>query len=128
MSTLLAQVSSPPPEHIKLWLEVFFYILGGVACFVGLLVGIKNLHSPKIPEIKVSPQPIDVREAISYATKPELNALENRLGGEIHQLHGRVSGVRSELGEKIDALEQRIDEIPHRVITLLKDLKEYHKQ
>jgi hypothetical protein len=85
------------------------------------------------------PQPLEVRGAIRYATEDALAAVEKSLREETNKLHGRISGMRDELTEqmrnldtsvdkKIDALNERLDHLPQRVIALLAETKHLHQR
>jgi hypothetical protein len=126
MLPILAQ-AAPAPDVLASWVAVLFYLGGILAMLVGVAVGVKRLRAPEQQQAIVSPQPLQVQQAHEYVSKPELTTVETRLGSEIHQLHGRISGVRNELGGKIDAIDARIDAIPQRVITLLRDTQQLHK-
>lgn len=82
-------------------------------------------------------QPLIVRQDSEPATKTELADLERRLGQEIHQLHGRVSGMRNEVSAQLKEMEhrsdakfermgERLDEVPARTIALLTSTKSLH--
>lgn len=121
MISLLAQ--STPPAGFSSFVENIAYIAVTISA---VIVAWKQLTG-KGNKTEISNKPVLVREDAGFATKPELNAVENRMNGEVHQLHGRISGVRSELNAKVDGIDKRIDEIPQRTIELLKTVKEYHK-
>jgi hypothetical protein len=127
-------MSQPPPEALASWLAVFTYLCVAIT---SVIVAVKHITG-RSSRTEITGQPLEVKEASSFATKPELNSLENRTSGEIHQLHGRISGLRTEMSDKVQglesrleakigALEERIDGIPQATIELLKTIKEYHK-
>lgn len=126
----------PDPTVLAQWMQVFFYLLGGVACIVGLAAGIRALRrQPPPTELK---QPIEVRAQVRYATENDLDETERRMRGETDKLHGRISSMRDELSQqmrsldstvdsKLEALHKRVDAVPAATIALLKETKELHR-
>lgn len=107
----LAQLPAPTSPEAAAWLIMTFLgLLGSAATLVALLVGIKKLRAPVEAPVRVGNAPLEVRAASDYATKGELGTLEGRLTAEMHQLHGRISGMRGEMTERIDRLEKAIND------------------
>lgn len=79
-------------------------------------------------KIEIANEEVTVREATAYATKAELGDFESKFRRDIHELHGRISSVRTELSGKLDAMDARLDAVPQRTIELLKTIKEYHQK
>lgn len=123
MITYILAEGGPSADALKSFVEVVAYI---AVTITAVIVAWKHLTG-KGNEVKLTPSPVEVREATTFATKPELNAVATRLDGDIHELHGRISSVRKDLTNQIGAFDKRVDEIPQRTIELLKTVKEYHK-
>jgi hypothetical protein len=108
---LLAQLPAPASPEASAWLLLSLAgLAASAASVVGLLVGLKKLRAPSEASVRIGPQPLEVRAASDYATKGEMSSLENRITAEIHQVHGRISGMRGEMTERIDRLEETLNE------------------
>ncbi len=91
MIPLLAQ-TTPPPATLASWLEVFFYVIGGIAAVVGLLVGIKSLRQEK----ESLPQPFTVKEHKRFATYEELEAVRRDVRTLTSKFDGAVLTIRED--------------------------------
>jgi hypothetical protein len=100
-----AQLPDPTSPQATAWLIIagIFGVGGLVLIVLNIAVNWKQLRSSS--EV---PNPLTVRAATDYATKGELATLETRISGEMHQLHGRISGLRTDMGERMDRLEESI--------------------
>lgn len=98
MLTLLAQ-TTPPPDAVASWLEVGFYLMGGVAACVLLF---KQL-SGKSEDTTIKNSPLEVKAHEAAITRVELDKVDVAL-------HGRLKRERSE----IDAQIRRVEEIAER--------------
>ncbi len=83
----LAQVS-PPPAAVASWLEVLFYLAGGVT-----MVVVCWHHLSGRGDAKRTPQPFEVKAHKPCASEDDLK-----------EVHGRIKRERAELEEKIAAL------------------------
>jgi hypothetical protein len=110
MLPLLAE-STPLPAALASWLEVFFYLLGGIAAVVGLLVGVKSLRE-KPAEV---PQPLTVKEQKRFATWEELQAVR----AEVLAIGGRfdeaVERMRDDGAGRVALLEQHLNELKSEI-------------
>lgn len=125
MLLLLAQ-SAPDPKALSAWLEVLFYLGGFAATVLGGLVAWKSLRAA--PESL--PQPLEVKAHTIIPSKSDIDQLHGRIKREREELDAQLDALREEdrrLREKLDdeiaSLQSRIDAVPQRVITLLRETK-----
>ena len=132
MTPLLAQ-ATPDAFQLQQWMLVaalLISIFSGVATIATF--GVAYFRGTKIM------QPLTVRGVREPATKDEVQAVEKRLDVEIKQLHGRVSGLRTEVTTQVgdlartieigrEKMNDRIDAVPGRVIDALLKAKELNR-
>lgn len=92
---LLAQ--SPAPEALESWLKTLFWLAGGVAAVMHCY----RLATGKASTTTVSPQPLIVKGADDFATKPELHSLAKKMDDEL----GRERSARKKIHEEIADLQ-----------------------
>ncbi|MCX6953105.1 MAG: hypothetical protein NTV51_13205 [Verrucomicrobia bacterium] len=124
--------TSPSPEALKTWLEVLFYVVGGITACVALW----KMLSGRAERTEISGQPIEVRAAADLVSKAdhekhlaeikaelgrhaarraEIYEEQAAQGGDIKALKAEVAGTKDNLAKvegKIDAntaLTSRID-------------------
>jgi len=97
MTLLLAQ-TTPPPQVLASWLEVFMYIVVSAGAIVGLLCGIKSLREKK----EATPQPLIVQGHVQFVPREEFDK-------EIKQAHGRMNRERDDAARAVRELAQRLD-------------------
>lgn len=108
MSSLLPLAqATPPPEALKLWLEVFFWLTGGVLCCVMLWRQLTGGGDRQILEV----------HGRIKRERAELNA-------EIAALKQEDRLLRERLELEIKDMRQTIDDVPERVIDLLRKTKD----
>lgn len=98
MTPLLAQ-STPDAHALSSFLEVTFYLIGIVTAAVVLWKQVTG----KSEETRISPQPLEVKEHTTFASREELHTAKT-------ELHGRVKRER----EEIDQAIQRVEELATR--------------
>lgn len=92
------------PHAVGTWILVAFAVLTGLST----LLQIVAFFRPKPANHEV------------YATKAELEKLEQRIATETRQMHGRISGLRDDLTK---AGDERAERILHAVADLSKAVK-----
>ncbi len=106
MISILAQ-TTPPPASLASWLEVFFYVIGGIAAVVGLLVGIKTLREEK----QELPQPLTVKEHKRYATYEELEAVRRDVRSLTAKFDGAVLTIREDGEGRYEAMNAMLNSL-----------------
>lgn len=105
MLHLLAQLP-PPPDGLEAWLRNFFWLVGGVAACVILFRQLRGVTDRQITEV----------HGRIKRERAEIDA-------SIAELKREDAALRVKLDQEIDELQERIDAVPHRVITLLRETK-----
>lgn len=91
----------PPAEQLSSWLQVFFWIVGSGGAVVGLMLGVKALRKADAAPL---PQPLKVQAHVEFITKPEHEALEERVDRLVNNTDERfaaMSRASSESRQKI---------------------------
>lgn len=96
------------PDSISQAQLLFNLVLLASTVGNSILIARKVLGRPEVREI--SPQPLEVRGAVEYATKEDLMQLEKV--GAAH---------RAEIRQDIQRLHERIDSLPDRMIAILRN-------
>lgn len=108
MIPLLAQ--TPPPTAVASWLEVLFYLVGGVTAMV-LLV---KQFTGKSEQVHLSPTPLEVKAHETAVTRDELakvdTALHGRLKRERGEIDAQIRRVEEVAERRADKVETKIDE------------------
>lgn len=106
---LLAQVP-PPPAAVASWLEVLFYLAGGVT-----MVVVCWHHLSGRGDTKRTPQPFEVKEHPVFATKAELDDVKRQvseLAEKIEDGFASLDTKRSHSLEKLHTdLQQRTESL-----------------
>lgn len=117
MHQLLAQASpeySPPQLGVALGIAFFIF---------ALIIAARKVfgHEPPLHKEYVS-------KTEAERLKGELDKIDNERRTSVANLHGKidsqVAGLRAELTAKIEHLETRIDAVPARTISLLRETKD----
>ena len=130
---LILAASEPTAEELTLWVRVLFYIAGGLLCLVMLFRQFSS--KPPTNELDKAIQAnTDRIAAITQqitALVSEDAALRGLLAKEIHDLYNRVNPLDSKLAEhqgefkqvaqKVLSLEARLDGLPDRIISTLRN-------
>ena len=134
MLPLLAETA---PDLLKPWLEVFFWLGGGVGALLGAAVAVKSLRAS---EAAPTPQPLVVQAHKSYTPWEQhldLKARVDKMSDEIRQgferldhkrsqsiaglhddLQNSSATIRAEVKEDISGVHTRINEVLEAVSEL----------
>ena len=119
---MIAQ-ATPDPVALASFLEVAFYLVGLVTAAVLLW---RQWHPAEL-----SPQPLTVREHTNFATAKDLKEAHGRISREREEINRELEAVKAEqraqrekLSLEIGKLHERIDAVPQRTITLLRETKD----
>jgi hypothetical protein len=98
------------------------------ALVVGLLVSIAaNVvmirRSGQTQSRQIGPQPFEIKAATEYATKEELHRLEEHFDSFRAELFSTLKEREIERSKNLARLHERMDEMPSRIIGLLKETK-----
>lgn len=104
---MISLIAETPPASLASWLEVFFYVIGGIAAVVGLLVGIKSLRQEK----ESLPQPFTVKEHKRFATYEELEAVRRDVRSLTSKFDGAVLTIREDGEGRYEAMNVMINSI-----------------
>lgn len=117
---LLAETPAPTPDALATWLQVLFWLVGGLA---GATVIYRNLKGS-------TPQPLEVKAHNTAATHEDVDQLHGRIKRERVEIEARLDALQAEdlrLREKLDEdiadLHDRINNVPERTIKLLRETK-----
>ena len=110
-----------------------YEFLGIVGFLIGILVGIKTLRSPKpqdefVSKIDYDKQQAEIREELKRHTSSRKGIYEKleEQGKSISRIESTMTQHGQELitlNDTIDKTNERIDAIPQRVISLLRETK-----
>ena len=124
---LIAVADTPDAVSLASWLSVLFYLGGFICTVLGGLWALKEIRKPTAP---ATPQPFEVKAHTAAASKSEIDQLHGRikrereeLDAQLHELRAENRLLREKLDDEISALQDRIDAVPQRVITLLRETK-----
>lgn len=112
MIPLLAQspAATPPADALKSFLEVAFYLVGGLTACVVLW---KHLTG-KSGETRITPTPLEVKEHTQFATSDELARVEKqahgRMNREREESDRKTEAVAKTAADRADKLEKKIDD------------------
>ena len=151
MNPIFADASAPDPAAISSWLSVAFYLLGGIAAAVGALVGWRALNpAPTALKQPVIVQGADKfpteaecearherlaqefgRERIARkgiyerieAQGVEIASLTKEVEMQTISLDELKATHLADLKAQIERTNERIDAVPARVISLLRETK-----
>lgn len=127
-------LSTPPVAQLGQWMMIFFYLSGAIGAVIGCAVGVKKLRARE-----GNPQPFEVREHKEYATKEELQKVDQR----VHELDARIetnfrdldkkrstsiAGLHDDLRTTTAAMNARIDAVPAATIALLNETRQLHRR
>lgn len=111
------------PDLLKPWLEV-------LAWLIGLACGCAWLWTLIRPERDLIPKPVEVKQHPTIASQGDIDQLHGRIKRErmeieesLKQLREEDRRLREKLDAEIEALQDKIDNVPERTIALLKNTK-----
>lgn len=116
-------IAEVAPDLLKPWLEVFSWIIG-LSCACAWLWTMLR------PSKEAVPQPLEVKAHATIASQGDIDQLHGRIKRErmeieesLKQLREEDRRLREKLDAEIEALQDKIDNVPERTIALLKNTK-----
>lgn len=86
-----------------------------------IVIEVKRDLSGKSPEVRIA-QPLTTRTDDPFVPKSVCDLHHSQFEGRVTDLTGRVERLERKLDQDITRLHERVDEMPQRVVELLKPL------
>ena len=102
MSLILAQ-AAPEAEALRIWLQVFFYLVGGIG---GVLFLLGQFRGQKR---EITNSPLEVKAHAGNVSREELRQVHGRIERERGEINEAIATVRADAEKRADKIEGKLD-------------------